>query len=76
MKIEVDFKNIAKKLNKKMFLILMLTILAHLMLLAFNSDSIARQRAAFSYSIKYHKSLVSSLKGGAILTDSDGDTYN
>lgn len=76
MKIEVDFKNIAKNMSKKkMFLILMLTILAHLMLLAFNSDSVARQRAAFSYSMKYHKALVSSLKSGAILTDSDGDTY-
>jgi hypothetical protein len=75
MKIEINFKKIAEKLNKKMFLILMLTIVAHAVLLAFNSDAVARQRAAFSYSIKYHKSLVSSLKGGAILTDSDGDTY-
>ncbi len=62
IKLDFTFKQLRKYLSKRMFLILMLTIIAHIVLLGLNSDTVARHRAAFGYSIKYHQKLVTDIK--------------
>jgi len=69
--IDFKFKKLRKKLSKKTALLLMLTIIVHVAIVLMNSDTVARHRAAFGYSLDYHKKLVSDIKTEIELQESD-----